>query len=88
MSIHNKTLGCAKLLVQNGANYNVSDSYGNTSAHYAAFCGNDKHLDYLKTELNFNMSVKNGKGQTIYEIAHNSIKDWVEANDPTSISAN
>ena len=77
-----------KTLIQNGADHLVRDGNGKTIAHHAALNGNKICLEFLISSLKIDMSIKNNKGQTVYDVAHKNVSEWMKANDPSRINTN
>ncbi|KAJ1892977.1 hypothetical protein LPJ66_006029 [Kickxella alabastrina] len=55
-AIANGQLGCAKMLVQNGARLDIYDSYGNTPGSLAAACGNPEMAAFILTAESLQMA--------------------------------
>ena len=59
----------AKLLIQKGADINVQDSFDDTPLHLACEQGYAEMVRVLLNEKTVSTILKNGKGQTAFEVA-------------------
>ncbi len=71
----------AKMLLNHGAQVNITDSYGHTALHYAACSGRQKNIEFLLSK-GANKTIKNRKGETAAKFAwdtnHYEIDNLIE----------
>ena len=64
------SLECFKTLLNNGANINCKDDYGNKILHIAAIYGKNQVLNHISKNLKINLFERNKSGETALEICN------------------